>query len=200
MAGHGGFTQQREPSTPDPQLQSKRQYGSDLVEAGWDHHFAHSSMQGRQLITWFLPRGDVMSYLLLWACTFAPDGVLQSCQNEKWSCILFLVRYTYLYECEVQPTWKETPPVLSCSFSRSAFLPHSTQWKHCGFHTISSSDSGGGLKVEISSDMYLLGIGVMIPTAIMKKLVTWKCPHWRLATTVTCIHSSLWQSVLWHFC
>jgi len=46
-----------------------------------------------QLITWFLPRGDVMSYLLLWACTFSPEGVLQSCQNEKWSCMLFLVRY-----------------------------------------------------------------------------------------------------------
>ena len=27
----------------------------------------------------------------------------------------------------------------SCSFSRSAFLPHSAQWKHCGFRTIGTS-------------------------------------------------------------
>jgi len=31
-------------STPDPQLRSKRYYGNDSVEAGWDHHFVHSSM------------------------------------------------------------------------------------------------------------------------------------------------------------
>ena len=37
---------QREPNTPDPRLRSKRHYGSDSVEAGWDHHLAHSSVQG----------------------------------------------------------------------------------------------------------------------------------------------------------
>jgi len=50
MAGRGEFTRrskrQREPSTPNPRLRSKRHYGSDSVEAGWDHHFVHSSMQG----------------------------------------------------------------------------------------------------------------------------------------------------------
>ena len=91
-------------------------------------------------------------------------------------------------------------PLLICSPSRSAFLPHSAEWKHCGFHTIGSSDRREGLKVGISSDMYLFGNGVMIPTAIMKKPITWKCPHWRFVTTVSCIHCSLWQSVLWDCC
>jgi len=67
MAGHGEFTRrskrQREPSTPDSQLRNKRHYGNDSVEAGWDHHFADSSMQG-MITTWFLPKGDIMSYLL----------------------------------------------------------------------------------------------------------------------------------------
>jgi len=66
MAGHGEFTRwgkwQREPSTPDPQLRNKRHYGNDSVEVGWDHHFADSSMQG-MTTTWFLPKGDIMSYL-----------------------------------------------------------------------------------------------------------------------------------------
>ena len=145
-----------------------------------------------QLTTWFLPRGDIMSYLLLWACTFSPEGVPQSGCQMKWSCILFLVRYNIhipLWMWSAANINEDIPPLSICSFSRCAFLPHSAHWKYCGFHTKSSSDSGEGLKVGISSDMYLFGIAVMIPTAIMKKLVTWKFPH-----------CSLWQSILWHCC
>jgi len=36
-------------------LWSKRHYGSDSVEAGWDHHFAYSSMQGMTINHVILP-------------------------------------------------------------------------------------------------------------------------------------------------
>ena len=71
MASRGEFTcqskRQREPSTPDPQLRSKRHYGSDSIEAGWDHHFVHSSMQGMTI--------NLVIFAKRWRHVLRPGGL-----------------------------------------------------------------------------------------------------------------------------